>query len=133
MPLKPVYLIDGRRWIPLGRAATLLATNTATVKRLMADGSLEWTQRAAGSTTLLVEEAGLLRLRTARGAAGKEREARATAATRTADRRGASMRRTIAPPGSGGSGTNFGILVPTWDPSPSVAPISGRGLREVDE
>lgn len=66
MAVKPVYLIGGLRWIPIAWAARLLATNGATIKKLMADGQLEWCQRSPGSMTLVVKEADLLRLRAER-------------------------------------------------------------------
>ena len=32
MALKPVYLIEGQRWLPMAHAAALLGTNAATVR-----------------------------------------------------------------------------------------------------
>ncbi|MFB0873312.1 MULTISPECIES: hypothetical protein [unclassified Sphingobium] len=63
MAMMPVYVIDGARWVPLARAATMLATNIATIKTLMGGGQLDWCQRSPGSKTLFVREADLLRLR----------------------------------------------------------------------
>jgi len=42
MPLKPSYAREGRRWLPISRAAELLSTNAAGIKKLMASGELEW-------------------------------------------------------------------------------------------
>lgn len=126
MALKPVYVIDGRRWIPIARAATLLATGAATIKRLMADGALEWAQSSRGSRTLVVDEAGVLRLRQERGVAGKELKIRANASTRTAAERRASMRSAAPAVGDDPPARSFGAFDRTWDPSPSVPPISGR-------
>lgn len=108
--------------MPLSRAAALLATNVVGIKRLMGSGDLEWCQLRAGSTTLLVDEAAVFALRLTRGVLAKQRERRATAATRTAQQRGRSM--LVVP--SAAAGRQSGIFVRTWDPSSTVATIRGR-------
>ena len=62
MALKPVYLIEEQWWLPIARAATLLGTNPASVRRWVGDGTLEWCQ-LDHSMTLLVLERDVLRLR----------------------------------------------------------------------
>jgi hypothetical protein len=91
MALKPSYTIKGEVWIPLSRAAALLVTNTSTIKKLMGDGTLEYTNVPRGRS-ILVEQAGVLRLRDQRNAASKEAAKRARAPTRTAQERGKSQR-----------------------------------------
>jgi hypothetical protein len=61
--MKDRYEIDGRFWIPVGRAARLIGTNAAGLKKLMADGTLDWTQSRANSRILVVDEEAVLRLR----------------------------------------------------------------------
>jgi hypothetical protein len=57
------YEIDGKRWLPLSRAAKLLGTNAQGVRKLMSEGRLDWQQSRANSMTLVVEEKGVLALR----------------------------------------------------------------------
>lgn len=124
MPRKPVYLVEGRRWLPQARARALLAASAATVKRMMGDGSLEWIKSPRG-LALLVLEADVLRLRQERGAAASEAARRASAPLRTASQRKRSMRQVAAAPaGAGPRGP--GVFERTWDPAPLPLPISGR-------
>lgn len=125
MARKPVYLVEGRRWMPEARARKLLATNAVTMKRLMGDGSLEWLQNPRG-LALLVLEGDVLRLREERGVAAKEVARRADAPLRTADQRKASMRLVAAPTERLYPLRGPGVFDRTWDPSPWPLPISGR-------
>lgn len=122
MALKPVYTFDGKRWMPIGRAAKLIGTNTATVKRMMGDGRLEWSQNPRG-LTLLVEETGVLALRRERGTGLAEVRKRAAATLTTADQRGTSMAATVErarrPAVSGGGP---GVFDKSWDPTPVARP-----------
>ncbi len=121
MALKPVYPFDGKRWMPIGRAAKLIGTNTATVKRMMGDGRLEWSQNPRG-LTLLVEESGVLALRRERGTGLAEVRKRAAATLTTADQRGTSMAATAAPRRSAVSGGGPGVFDKSWDPTPVARP-----------
>lgn len=122
MALKPVYSFDGKRWMPIGRAAKLIGTNTATVKRMMGDGRLEWSQNPNG-LALLVEETGVLALRQERGTGLAEVRKRAAATLTTADQRGTSMAATAAPRRSAVSGGGgLGVFDKSWDPAPVVRP-----------
>lgn len=134
MARKPIYIIDGKRWMPEARARQLLATNAATMKRLMGDGSLEWTQNPRG-LALLVVEADVLRLRQERGVVAKEVAARAQAPLRTADTRKRSMLKVAAPTERLYPLRGPGVFDKTWDPSPYALPISGREakVRKKDE
>ncbi len=123
MALKPSYVIDGRSWMPLSRAAALLGTNTAGVKRLMGSGDLDWCQLRAGSSTFVVDEAAVFALRLARGTAAKQRDRRNGAATDTAQRRNRSMLATLPVAREKAAGSVFDL---SWDPSPVELPISGR-------
>lgn len=122
MALKPSYTIDGRTWMPLSRAASLLGTNIAAVKRLMGSGDLDWCQLRPGSTTFLIDEAAVFARRLAQGTPARQRARAADAPIRTAQQRGRSM--LAVPPESGRR--NSGALIRTWDPSPVELPISGR-------
>jgi hypothetical protein len=126
MALKLSYTIDGRTWMPLSRAATLLATNVVGVKRLMGSGDIDWRQLRAGSTTLLVDEAAVLALRLSRGIPAKQRARENAAATRTAQARGRSMLAT--PPEA--ARRSSGAFVRTWDPAPANLPVSGRSTPD---
>jgi hypothetical protein len=122
MPLKPVYTVDGRSWMPIGRAAKLIGTNTATVKRMMGDGRLEWRQNPNG-LALLVEETGVLALRRERGTGLAEVRKRAAATLTTADQRGTSMAGTAASRRSAVSGDGgLGVFDKSWDPAPVARP-----------
>lgn len=63
---KDHYELEGRVWLPISRAAKLLGTNAQGVRKLMADGTLEWRQTRANSRTLVVDQQGVLTLRKAR-------------------------------------------------------------------
>lgn len=131
MALKPVYVIEGQRWLPLPRAAKMLATNMATIKRLMGDGTLEWRQLYEGWTTFVVEEAGIIRLRAERNTARTEVQRRTTASTRTARQRnmaqGYSERAASAENAAiWAAKPRLSVFDKTWDPSPYPLPISGR-------
>lgn len=122
MALKPVYRFDGKRWMPIGRAAKLIGTNTATVKRMMGDGRLEWSQNPNG-LALLVEESGVLALRQQRDTGLAEVRKRAAATLTTADRRGTSMAATEPPRRSAVSGGGgLGVFDKSWDPTPVARP-----------
>src|SRR5438128_135752 len=69
---KPRYIIDGAAWLRIPEAARLLGSTPQTVKAWMGDGTLDWCQLRMNSKTLLVEEAGVLRLRAERGQPMKE-------------------------------------------------------------
>ena len=60
---KTRYDIEGKFWIPIFRAATLLGTNAASVRKLMADCTLEWRQFRMNSKSFLVREDQVLSLR----------------------------------------------------------------------
>ena len=49
-------MVEGRTWLPISRAAKLLGTNAQGVRKLMADGSLDWRQTRANSCTFVVDE-----------------------------------------------------------------------------
>lgn len=66
---KDRYELDGRLWLSITRAASLLGTNAQGVRKLMGDGSLDWRQSRANSRTLVVEEKGVMALRASRPAA----------------------------------------------------------------
>ncbi len=104
--------------MPLTRAATLLGTNTAKIKQMMGDGTLEWAQVPRG-TSLLVAEDDVMKLALERQVGIKSAAKRAKAGTRTARERGISMLSNPGPPPTG-------IFQRTWDPSPTILPISGR-------
>lgn len=57
------YDIEGRKWLPISRAAKLLGTNAQGVRKLMSEGALDWRQSRTNSMTLVVEEKGVLALR----------------------------------------------------------------------
>lgn len=126
MSLKPVYVFEGRRWLPLARAATLLATNTASIKRAISEQELDWRQLKPNSSTLLVAEDDVRRLGEKRAGAKKLTARRAKSGTRTASERKRSMlhvpdRRSMR------SGA---VFVRTWDPAPISLPISGGTEKE---
>ncbi|WP_395612111.1 hypothetical protein [Allosphingosinicella sp.] len=50
------YEIDGRRWIPISRAAKLLGTSTEGVRRMMGDGTLDWRQPRVNARRFVVDE-----------------------------------------------------------------------------
>ena len=60
------YEIEGRRWLSIARAAKLLGTNAQGVRKLMGSGALDWCQSRANSTRLVVDEAGVMKLRAER-------------------------------------------------------------------
>jgi hypothetical protein len=60
---KERYEIEGRQWVPISRAAELLATNAQGVRKLMAQGTLDWRQTRANSRTLVVDEQAVMALR----------------------------------------------------------------------
>jgi hypothetical protein len=132
MARKPVYLVEGRRWMPEARARQLIGTSPAGMKRLMGDGSLEWIQNPRG-LALLVLEADVLRLREERGIAMKETGLRGAAALKTAQQRKASMRAVAAPGERLYPLRGPGVFDRTWDPSPQPLPISGRAPDEPDK
>ncbi len=57
------YAIEGASWLPISRAAVLLGTNALGVRKLMAEGALEWRQTRANSRTFVVREEQVLSLR----------------------------------------------------------------------
>ncbi|HYI46876.1 MAG TPA: hypothetical protein VEX35_00270 [Allosphingosinicella sp.] len=57
------YVIDGRGWLIVSRAAELLGTNAQSVRKLMGEGALEWRQTRANSRTFVVDEAGVVALK----------------------------------------------------------------------
>src|SRR3546814_18187178 len=50
------YEIEGRGWLIASRAAALLGTNAAGIRKLMGDGTLEWRQARTNSSVLVVDE-----------------------------------------------------------------------------
>lgn len=126
MPLKQSYEREGRRWLPISRAAQLLATNVVHIRKFMADGSLEWIQLRPGSKTLLVDQAKVFALRQELGAARKETARRAESATATASARRTSLKSAarVTPFGDGHGKPS--VYDRTWDPSPYELPIAGR-------
>jgi hypothetical protein len=60
------YTIDGRQWLPVSRAAVLLGTNALGIRKLMAEGLLEWRQTRVNSLTFVVREDQVLALRSAK-------------------------------------------------------------------
>lgn len=122
MALKPSYMIDGRTWMPVSRAAALLGTNTTGIKRLMGSGDLDWCQLRPGSTTFLIDEAAVFARRLAEGTPARQRARSADAPIRTAQQRG---RSTLAMPLES-SRRSSDALIRTWDPSPVDLPVSGR-------
>jgi hypothetical protein len=123
MALKPFYVLDGQRWLPIARAAALLGTNPATVKRWMGDGTLEWRQLRTNSKSLLASERDVLRLRGERKVVQRETEKRVTSATRSAAQAGRSQLYR-APASAGRPG--FDVFTRTWDPAMQPLPVSGR-------
>lgn len=132
MARKPLYLVDGRRWMPEARARQLIGTSAAGLKRLMGDGSLEWIQNPRGLALLVLED-DVLRLRTERGTAAKQVAARSAAAVKTAAQRKASMRVIAAPGERHYPLRGPGVFERTGDPSPIPMPISGRDPNERDK
>lgn len=57
------YVIEGRRWLPIARAAKLLRTNAQAIRRLMGEGRLDWRQTRANSTKFAVAEDEVMKLR----------------------------------------------------------------------
>lgn len=125
MARKPVYLVEGRRWMPEARARQLIGTSAAGLKRLMGQGALEWIQNPRGLALLVLED-DVLRLRSERRVAAKQVAQRADAPLRTADQRRASMRATTALGVGGFPGRGAGVFERTWDPAPLARPIAGR-------
>lgn len=126
MPLKSSYEREGRRWLPISRAAELLATNAARIKKLMASGELEWIPLRSGSKTFLVDQAKIFALRQEWHVARKETARRAQAATRSAKERGASLNSFSRPVPLGDGRGRPSVYERTWDPSPYEPPIAGR-------
>ena len=60
------YAIEGTSWLPIARAAVLLGTNALGVRKLMAEGALEWRQTRANSRTFVVREDQVLSIRNRR-------------------------------------------------------------------
>jgi hypothetical protein len=60
---KPRYELDGKAWLPITRAATLLKTNALGIRKLMSEGALDWRQTRANSRTFIVAEEDVLQLR----------------------------------------------------------------------
>lgn len=60
---KDRYEIEGQYWLPISRAAQLLGTNAQGVRKLVADGSLDWRQTRANSCTFVVAERAITALR----------------------------------------------------------------------
>ena len=119
------YVIDGQAWLRISEAARLLGSTPQTIRKWMGNGTLEWRQLRMNSKTLLVEEASVLRLRSER--APRLVEARRTAADplRTAAERRTSQLH--VPPAPGVLSAVASVRAPiSWDPSPTVPPISGR-------
>ena len=63
--IKRRYTIDGQWWLPMSRAAVLLGTNSLGIRKLMAEGRLEWRQTRVNSRTFVVREDQVLALRSA--------------------------------------------------------------------
>src|SRR3546814_16571173 len=66
------YEIEGRGWLIASRAAALLGTNAAGIRKLMGDGTLEWRQARTNSSVLVVDERQVFDLRTERPSWTKE-------------------------------------------------------------
>lgn len=123
MALKPVYVIEGKRWLPIVRAAALLGTNSAIIKKLMGDGILSWQQLRPNSKNLLASEPDVLRLRSELNVSRRETDKRARVATRSAVETGRAQIHHAPWPSRQGC---FGVFSPTWEPSAVERPVSGR-------
>jgi len=121
-PPKPFHVIDGKRWIRISRAASLMGTSAAKIREMMGGGQLDWQQLRSGSTTFLVdEEAVLLHCQAGRT------ELKAAAKRAKSNLPTARQRRTSqldVPPESALRSSD--IFVRTWDPSPGPGGFSGR-------
>ena len=60
---KKRYEIDGEIWLPISRAATLLGTNASGIRKLMAEGALDWRQPRMNSRNFVVREDQVFSLR----------------------------------------------------------------------
>ncbi|MCW3834513.1 hypothetical protein ACFQ1E_04410 [Sphingomonas canadensis] len=96
----------------------------------MYEDKLEWCQLPPQYLTMLVEEAGVQRLRAERQVGVKETAKRARAATETARRRGKSLYRTPAQADAEHAAAweraGLRLAGTTWDQAPLPLPISGR-------
>ena len=50
------YELEGKAWLPIGRAAKMLRTNAMQVRVMMGDGRLDWRQTRLNSRTFVVSE-----------------------------------------------------------------------------
>lgn len=129
MALKPVYVIEKARWLPLVRAAEMLGTKPVNVKRWMGDGTLGWCQLRPNSKTLLVSECDVLLLRGKRDVVHSETAKRAKSATKSAAQTGKSQLRQPTINTARGS---FDVFTPTWDPATHLPLIPGRDTLDLD-
>lgn len=107
------YEIEGRGWLIASRAAALLGTNAAGIRKLMGDGTLEWRQARTNSSVLVVDERQVFDLRHERQRWKKE------GAFKPEPR----VRQRKAPPPSG---KGYGVFERTWNPTGVQRPIKDR-------